>query len=160
MGLQFQGVCALSVVASDVLSYLFFPPSFPKVADVDVSILAFLTKGLELHFSSEFSLFYWSNHLNFLPSFLLFVPVVSSINFMGYKPCEHSLLTGTNRKVTDPSGGSYWSVTMDYPYHRVVSFKSSLKPCGATGTNPQVLEPLTITFQPFLKGLEKLRLAC
>lgn len=90
----------------------------------------------------------------------LICPSCKSINFMGCKPCEHSLLTGTNRKVTDPSGGSYWSVTMDYPYHGVVSFKTSLKPCGATGTNPQVLEPLTITFQPFLKGLEKLGLAC
>lgn len=98
--------------------------------------------------------------LGFSFTLSLICPSCKSINFMGYKPCEHSLLTGTNRKVTDPSGGSYWSVTMDYPYHGVVSFKTSLRPCGATGTNPQVLEPLTITFQPFLKGLEKLWLAC
>lgn len=26
------------------------------------------------------------------------------LNFIGKNPCEHSLLTGTNRKVTDPSG--------------------------------------------------------
>lgn len=34
-------------------------------------------------------------------------PICSSckaINFMGNKPCDHSLLMGTNRKVTDPSG--------------------------------------------------------
>lgn len=108
--LQFQGVYTLSVVASDVLSYLFFPRHSPKWLMLMFLFWPF-DKRTRIAFC-EFSLFYWSNYLDFLSSFLLFVPVVSPLTLWDINPvdtvCSQEQTERSLTPVEAATGQSRW----------------------------------------------------
>lgn len=92
-----------------------FIPFFPVIHQSDwcwCFYFGLLTKGLELHFSSEFSLFYWSNYLDFLSSFLLFVPVVSPLTLWDINPvntvCSQEQTERSLTPVEVATGQSRW----------------------------------------------------
>lgn len=139
------------VVVLDVLTFLFFL-SYSSAID----FLAFL-RIWPFNERTGIPLFMWDSMMLLVKSFQfssilsLICPSCKAINFMGNKPCEHSLLTGTNREVINPSGDMWPLVSHDgLTLTSGCLFKKSLKPCGATGANSQVWEVLIIrSFLPF-----------